>query len=158
MISQVVSDHVADQAQAQASGGPLSHLRVLDLTLFLSGPWATQILGDLGAEVIKIELPAGDLTRHLPPHFIHGESVYYLSTNRNKSSLVLDLKNPEGADLLRRLALESDVVVENFRPGVCCRASVSIMSACQNSSQHWCGARSQVSARTGLIATGLPTT
>ena len=121
MISQVVSDHVADQAQAQASGGPLSHLRVLDLTLFLSGPWATQILGDLGAEVIKIELPAGDLTRHLPPHFIHGESVYYLSTNRNKSSLVLDLKNPEGADLLRRLALESDVVVENFRPGVLSR-------------------------------------
>ena len=59
--------------------GPLSHLRILDLTQFLSGPFGTQILGDLGAEVIKIEAPAGDMTRRLPPHFVADDSAYYLS-------------------------------------------------------------------------------
>jgi len=105
--------------------GPLSHLRVLDLTLFLSGPYATQILGDLGAEVIKIESPDGDMTRRLPPHFVGSESVYYLSVNRNKRSLSVDMKNESGRALIRELALGCDIVVENFRPGILKRLGLS---------------------------------
>jgi CoA:oxalate CoA-transferase len=98
--------------------GPLAHLRVLDLTQFLSGPYATQILGDLGAEVIKVEAPDGDMTRRLPPHFVGGDSAYYLSINRNKHSLAIDMKRPAGGALVRELALACDVIVENYRPGV----------------------------------------
>jgi CoA:oxalate CoA-transferase len=105
--------------------GPLSHLRVLDLTQFLSGPYATQILGDLGADVIKVESPEGDMTRVLPPHFVGGESAYYLSINRNKRSLAIDMKSPAGVRLVRELALQSDIVVENFRPGVLARLGLS---------------------------------
>ena len=99
-------------------GEPLSHLRVLDLTSFLSGPHCTQILGDLGAEVIKVERPEGDMTRTLPPHFVGGDSAYFLSTNRNKKSIVVDLKNPEGRELIIELAHKCDVLIENSRPGV----------------------------------------
>ena len=88
---------VASNAQA----GPLSHLRVLDLTQFLSGPFATQILGDLGAEIIKIEAPEGDMTRRLPPHFVAGDSAYFLSVNRNKKSLAVDMKTSAGQKLVR---------------------------------------------------------
>jgi CoA:oxalate CoA-transferase len=98
--------------------GPLAHLRVLDLTQFLSGPYATQILGDLGADVIKVESPEGDMTRVLPPHFVGSQSAYYLSINRNKRSLAIDMKSEAGRALVRDLALASDIVVENFRPGV----------------------------------------
>ncbi|MGE0566211.1 MAG: CaiB/BaiF CoA transferase family protein, partial [Pseudolabrys sp.] len=91
---------------------------MLDFTQFLSGPYATQILGDLGAEVIKIESADGDMTRRLPPHFVGDESAYYLSVNRSKRSLAVDLKSKAGRQLARRLACECDVVVENFRPGV----------------------------------------
>ncbi|MCK9915565.1 CoA transferase [Microbacteriaceae bacterium K1510] len=105
--------------------GPLSHVRVLDFTQFLSGPYATQILGDLGAEVIKVETAEGDMTRVLPPHFVGNQSAYYLSVNRNKRSLTLDLKSKAGLDLARKLALESDVVIENFRPGVLQKLGVS---------------------------------
>jgi crotonobetainyl-CoA:carnitine CoA-transferase CaiB-like acyl-CoA transferase len=105
--------------------GPLSRLRVLDLTQFLSGPFATQILGDLGAEVIKIEPQEGELTRHLAPHFIDEDSLYYLSCNRNKRSCALDLKNPKGRELAQQLALASDIVIENFRPGVAERLGLS---------------------------------
>ena len=104
--------------QQTKNAGPLSHLRVLDLTQFLSGPYATQILGDLGAEVIKIETPDGEMTRKLPPHFVGKESVYYLSVNRNKHSLAIDMKNEAGRALVRELAIGCDVVVENFRPGI----------------------------------------
>src|SRR5919199_2856615 len=96
----------------------LAGIRVLDLTQVISGPYATQILGDLGADVIKVEPPQGDLARTMPPHFVGPDSVYYVAVNRNKRSLAVDLKRPEGLDLVRRLALASDVVVENFRPGV----------------------------------------
>lgn len=102
----------------------LSGLRVLDLTQFLSGPFCTQILGDLGAEVIKVEAPEGDLTRQLPPHFVGGDSVYYLSINRNKKSVVIDLKTEQGRALLLDLAAQCDVLVENFRPGVIERIGV----------------------------------
>jgi len=97
--------------------GPLAHLTVLDLTQHLSGPFATQILGDLGARVIKVEPPAGDPTRRIGPYFEDGDSDYFLSVNRNKESVVIDLKAPGGREALLALAARSDVVVENFRPG-----------------------------------------
>lgn len=98
--------------------GPLAGLRVLDLSRVLAGPFLTQILGDLGAEVLKVEAPGhGDETRTFAPHR-DGESHYFVALNRQKKSLVIDLARPEGADLLRRLAARSDVLVENFRPGV----------------------------------------
>ena len=104
---------------------PLAGLRVLDMTTFLSGPFATQILADLGAEVIKVESPAGDSSRRIPPHFVGPDSAYFFASNRSKRSVVVDLKSPEGAQIARRLVLRSDVVVENFRPGVCERLGLS---------------------------------
>lgn len=100
------------------AGGPLCGLTVLDLTQFLSGPYATQIMGDLGAKIIKIESPQGDSTRTMPPHFFNGESAYYLSTNRNKESIVLDLKKPRGQALFQEMVKKADVVLDNWRPGV----------------------------------------
>lgn len=91
--------------------------RVLDFTRVLAGPWATQILGDQGFDIWKIEPPEGDETRTFLPHQ-DGESVYFACTNRNKRSLCIDLKRPEGVAAVRRLARACDVVVENFRPGV----------------------------------------
>jgi len=96
----------------------LSGITVLDLTQFLSGPFATQILGDLGADVIKIEWGEGDSTRGLPPYFIGEESLYYLSTNRNKRSICLNLKSEEGREAFLRMVAKADVVIDNFRPGV----------------------------------------
>ncbi len=98
--------------------GPLHGLRVLDFTQFLSGPFGTMVLGDLGADVVKVEPPAGELSRTIPPHFVGEDSVYYLSVNRNKRSVVADLKNPVDLERIRALALTADVVVENFKPGV----------------------------------------
>ena len=96
---------------------PLTGVRVLDLTRVLAGPFCSMILGDMGAEVIKIEEPGkGDDTRSWPP-FLGGEATYFLSVNRNKQSLTLNLKAPEGRDILTRLARKSDVVLENFRTG-----------------------------------------
>lgn len=100
--------------------GALAHVRVLDLTRILAGPWATQILGDLGAEVIKIERPGtGDDTRSWGPPYLAGTelSAYYLCANRNKKSVAIDMAQPAGAELLQRLAFESDVLVENFKVG-----------------------------------------
>ncbi|MEP3276356.1 MAG: CaiB/BaiF CoA-transferase family protein [Stappiaceae bacterium] len=105
--------------------GPLSGLRVLDLSRILAGPTATQLLGDLGAEIIKIERPVrGDDTRGWGPPFLkdkHGsntrESAYYLSSNRNKSSVAVNLASPEGQALIRALATKSDILVENFKVG-----------------------------------------
>src|SRR3954471_2465321 len=98
---------------------PLSEIRVLYLSRVLSGPFCTMNLGDMGAEVIKVEEPGqGDDTRGFGPPFVNGVSTYFLSINRNKRSLAVNLKHPEGVGLVRALARESDVVVENFRPGV----------------------------------------
>jgi len=98
--------------------GPLQGIRVIDLTRVLAGPFATQSLGDLGAEILKIEPPGGgDETRRFPP-FIAGESHYFLGINRNKKSLVIDLQQAAGADILRRLVARADILVENYRPGV----------------------------------------
>ena len=104
---------------------PLHGIRVLDLSRILAGPWCTQLLGDLGAEVIKIERPgSGDDTRHWGPPWLKDkggrdtdQAAYFFSTNRNKSSVTLDLKSQRGIDILRQLAAMSDVFVENFKPG-----------------------------------------
>ncbi len=103
------------------SPGPLSHIRVLDLTEFLAGPYATMILGDLGAEIIKVEPPRGDSSRTMPPHFIDGSSTYFTAISRNKRSLVIDLKTADGLAIAKALALKSDVLIENRRPGVVAR-------------------------------------
>ena len=104
---------------------PLTGIRVLDLTRVLAGPWCTQNLADLGAEVIKIERPgAGDDTRAWGPPYLKDEAgndtteaAYYLSANRNKLSVALDIASPRGAELVRELALQSDILVENFKVG-----------------------------------------
>ncbi|MDX1619371.1 MAG: CoA transferase [Nitriliruptorales bacterium] len=103
--------------------GPLTGIRVIDLTRALAGPYATLMLADAGADVIKVERPGhGDDTRGWGPPFVGDdqdrESTYYLSINRNKRSVVLDLKNETDLDRLRRLVTDADVLVENFRPGV----------------------------------------
>src|SRR5210317_1197610 len=105
--------------------GPLSAIRVLDLSRVLAGPWATQLLGDYGADVVKIERPdCGDDTRQWGPPWLQGkagdagrESAYFLATNRNKRSLSVDLATTAGQALVRELAAKADVVVENFKAG-----------------------------------------
>jgi crotonobetainyl-CoA:carnitine CoA-transferase CaiB-like acyl-CoA transferase len=104
---------------AQAAGA-LGGIRVLDLSRVLAGPWCTQILGDLGAEVIKVEQPgAGDDTRAWGPPFLPNsdDSAYFSCANRNKRSIAIDIATPEGAEVIRALAARADVVVENFRVG-----------------------------------------
>ncbi len=95
----------------------LSQIRILDLSRVLAGPFCTQMLSDLGAEVWKVESLRGDETRHWGPPFQDGESAYFLSTNRGKKSLAVDLKDPRGAELVQRLAGQADVLVENFKCG-----------------------------------------
>lgn len=98
---------------------PLDDLRVLDLSRVLSGPYCTMILGDLGADVIKVERPGvGDDTRGFAPPYQGDQAAYFLSVNRNKRSLTLDFKHPQGQEILWQLLDRSDVLVENFRPGV----------------------------------------
>lgn len=97
---------------------PLSGIKVVDLTRALAGPFCTALLGDFGAEVIKVEgLPGGDATRAWPP-FDDDRSLYYMSTNRNKRSIALDMRAPESQQILAKLVADADVLVENFRPGV----------------------------------------
>ena len=100
--------------------GAFEDLRVLDFSRVLAGPFATMMLADFGATVIKVERPGGgDETRSWgPPYDDRGEATYFQSVNRNKRSVVLDLSDCAGLDRARGLALDSDVVVENFRPGV----------------------------------------
>jgi len=95
----------------------LDNMLVLDLTQHLSGPYCTMMLGDLGADGVKIEKPAGDDQRRLPP-FINGESSPFMMINRNKRSLAMDLKSEAGKQLFLRLAEQADVIIENFRPGI----------------------------------------
>jgi crotonobetainyl-CoA:carnitine CoA-transferase CaiB-like acyl-CoA transferase len=109
--------------------GCLDGVRILDMSRVLAGPWATQILGDLGADVVKVERPGeGDGTRTWGPPFLKDaagrdttESAYYLSTNRNKRSVAIDFTQPEGSALIRQLAARSDVLVENFKVGTLAR-------------------------------------
>ncbi|WP_175953034.1 CaiB/BaiF CoA-transferase family protein [Burkholderia sp. BCC0405] len=105
--------------------GALSHIRVLDLTRVLAGPWCAQTLADFGADVIKVERPgAGDDTRHWGPPYLKdadgadtAEAAYYLAANRNKRSVTVDIATPEGQQIVRELAAQSDVVLENYKVG-----------------------------------------
>lgn len=98
--------------------GPLSGVRVLDMTRILAGPFMTMLLGDLGAEIIKIEKPeSGDDTRSWAPPFCENESTYFLSINRNKKSIAVNIKDPKGTEIVRKLVSKCDVLVENYLPG-----------------------------------------
>ena len=102
-----------------AHHAPLAGIRVLDLGRHLAGPTCAMLLGDMGADVIKVENPeGGDHGREAGPPFFNGESAFFLSANRNKRSITLDIKRPEGQEIFRQLADTADVVVENYRPGV----------------------------------------
>ncbi|MEQ4674906.1 CoA transferase [Providencia vermicola] len=119
-------------ASTQKRQGPLAGIKVIDLSRVLAGPYCTGMMADLGAEVIKIEVPDhGDDSRHLGP-FIGGESVYYGLINRGKRSIELDLKAEEDRAILFQLVKESDVVVENFRPGVTKRLGIDFDSLKQH--------------------------
>ncbi|HEY7710797.1 MAG TPA: CoA transferase [Candidatus Entotheonella sp.] len=104
---------------------PLTGIRVLDLSQFLAGPYGSMILGDLGAEVVKIEIPEkGDGSREMPPHFIHGQSGYFLSMNRSKKSVTLNLKSDAGRQIFYDLVRHADVVYDNFRPEILHRLKI----------------------------------
>src|SRR5712692_4570108 len=119
------ADIIRRSSIAPAMPRPLSHIRVLDLSRVLAGPWASQNLADLGAEVIKVERPgSGDDTRSWGPPFLKDkdgkdtrEAAYFLSVNRGKKSVTLDISRPEGQRIARELALKSDVVIENYKVG-----------------------------------------
>lgn len=93
----------------------LDGVKVLDLTRFLAGPFGAMVLADLGADVLKVEQLSGDSTRVNPPYFYQGDSAYFLSINRNKRSMAIDIKTPQGKEILRRLIAESDVILDNLR-------------------------------------------
>ena len=96
----------------------LEGVKVLDLTQIMAGPYCTMMLADMGADVVKVEKPnGGDDTRRMGPPFIKGESAAFLGINRNKRSIVIDLRSDSGRELAQRMARESDILVQNFRPG-----------------------------------------
>ena len=103
---------------------PLGGVKVLDFTRVLAGPFATMILGDLGAEIVKVESAQGDESRSWPPMLKKGQSGYFMSLNRNKKSMTLNLKDPRAREIIHRLTTEVDVVVENFTPGVVKRLGI----------------------------------
>ncbi|MGH7398742.1 MAG: CaiB/BaiF CoA transferase family protein, partial [Candidatus Rokuibacteriota bacterium] len=105
--------------------GPLSGVRVVDCTTVVLGPWAAQQLGDLGADVIKVEPPEGDTTRQLGPMKNPGMGAFYLAVNRNKRSIVLDLKQEAARQILLRLAEGADVLLHNYRPQAARRLGMS---------------------------------
>src|ERR671921_2443256 len=119
----------SDRGGSERSGGkkaglPLAGVKVVDLTRVMVGPYCTMMLGDLGADVVKIEIPGpGDDTRHWGPPFVDTESVYYLSVNSNKRSIALDLKQDAAKEALWRMIDDADVLVENFSPGTLDRLS-----------------------------------
>lgn len=117
----------SDQPDDEPPAGPLSDVRVLDLTQMLAGPYATMVLADLGADVVKIEPPHGDMTRDNRPHLKEDEAYggYYHSVNRNKRSVVLDFKTDAGKEAFLALVEDADVVIENFRVGVLDRLGLS---------------------------------
>ncbi|WP_309751005.1 CaiB/BaiF CoA-transferase family protein [Novosphingobium sp.] len=112
---------MADNTKSPAPTGPLAGITVLDLSRVLAGPWCSQILGDLGADVIKVEQPGqGDDTRRWGPPFLQDgsrDSAYYLCANRNKRSVAIDIARPEGQALVKQFAAKADIVLENFRVG-----------------------------------------
>lgn len=119
---------------------PLAGTRILDLTRVVSGPFASMQLGDLGADIVKIEEPGeGDECRRFGPPFVGGESAYYLAVNRNKRGCTIDLKSPAGKDLFLHLAAVADVVIENFRPGTLERLGIGFDAlSCRNADLIMC--------------------
>jgi crotonobetainyl-CoA:carnitine CoA-transferase CaiB-like acyl-CoA transferase len=116
-VSKAKRKSVVRSRRPARSRPPLAGVRVIDFTRILAGPFGSMFLGDMGAEVIKVEEPAkGDDTRGWPP-FVGGEATYFMAVNRSKKSLTLNMKAPEGQDILRKLVSKADVVLENFRPG-----------------------------------------
>ena len=107
-----------------ATSGPLKGIRVLDITSMITGPLCSQMLGDLGADVIKIEPTHGEVSRWMMPPEKGGLTGFYCQMNRNKRSLALNLQSEEGVEILTRLAKDADVVVENFRAGVADRLGI----------------------------------
>ena len=105
--------------------GPLAGVRVLDLTSVIMGPYATQIFADLGADVVKVESPDGDTTRHLPPGPEADRGAMFMNLNRGKRSLVLDLKQRQARDVLLRLAADADVFVHSMRAGAIARLGLT---------------------------------
>lgn len=110
-----------DAGPRAANPKPLSRLRVLDFTRIYAGPFCTMLLGDLGADVVKVEMPGGDPLRHQGPPFHHGDGMSFLAANRNKRSIVLDTKTDEGMNTALELCRKADVIIENFRPGTMAR-------------------------------------
>jgi formyl-CoA transferase/CoA:oxalate CoA-transferase len=104
---------------------PLEGIRVIACEHFIAGPMCTMMLGDMGADVIRVEPPEGETSRSLGPPFVDGEAAYYLSFNRSKRSIILDLRTPEGVNILKKLIKGADVVVENYRVGVMARLGLS---------------------------------
>ncbi|HEX6989532.1 MAG TPA: CoA transferase [Bacillota bacterium] len=117
------ASRVREGGSAAAAGpsGPLRGIRVIEFCQVMAGPFCGQMLADLGADVIKVEKPAGDDTRRMGPPFVAGEAAAFLAVNRNKRSVVLDVKRPEGREVMERLVASADVFIENLRPGTCDR-------------------------------------
>src|SRR5438093_12382388 len=105
--------------------GPLAGIRVIEVAIAVLGPLATQVLGDMGAEVIKVETPEGDPMRQIGPARNPGMAAYFLNVNRNKKSLVIDLKRPKPRAAMRHLAATADVFVHSLRPGPAARLSIN---------------------------------
>ena len=125
--------------------GPLDGLLVADFSRILAGPYATMLLADLGAEVIKVESPGGDDTRTWRPPVREGVATYYLAVNRNKRSVALDFKDEDDRAAARKLAARAHVVVENFKPGGLA-ASALTMRRWRRPTPPWCTPRSAGSA------------
>ena len=116
----------------------LEGIRVIDITTFMSGPFATMVLGDLGAEIIKIEQAgAGDTSRQIPPYFHEGESLYYISLNRNKKSVTINLNTDKGKEILYGLIKGADVFIDNFRPGVLTKLGRELRAPKRNQLQNY---------------------
>ena len=139
-------------SERSSSPGALENYRVLDLSRVFSGPWAAQMLGDLGAEVIKVERPgSGDDSRRLGPYFAHperdsAESVFFASANRNKKSITVDISSEDGQALIRAMAAKSDVLIENYKSARF-GDTASITRRSQASTLRWSIVRSRALAR-----------
>ena len=116
---------------------PLDGVRVFDLSRLIFGPFCTQILADMGADVIKVEPHTGDQARRSGTVFINGESASFLARNRNKRSIILDLRQPAAQEIAHRLVQRSDVLVHNFRPGVMARLGLAAKQV-QAPTRAWC--------------------
>ena len=131
---------------------PLEGVKVLDLTNVMAGPYCSMVLGDMGAEIIKVEnFPEGDTSRRFEPQ-VNGESYCFAVLNRNKKSLALDMKNPRGKEIVMKLAEEADIVIENFRPGVVRKLGIDYDSLQSLQSATSSMRRCRASARPGRTA------